>query len=102
MDSILHRRLTAEFCVVIIPIDVNTRIVGTKRAWELQRPRTRKGKQGWEPYKWFNSFRSALEEAVHREIRIHPARTLADAIDGVADVVQKYEQLIPSEYRLSK
>jgi len=87
---------------MIIQLDSRTRIVGTDRAWELQRTRNYKGNKKWEAYKWFPSFRQALADAVHREIRIHPARTLADAIDGVADVVQKYEQLIPAEYRLSK
>ena len=87
---------------MIIQIDEKTRIKGTSRCWELQRHRRYKGRMKWEPYKWFPSFRQAVADAVHREIRVHPARTLADAIDGVADVVQKYEQLIPSEYRLSK
>jgi len=87
---------------MIIQIDETTRIKGTSRCWELQSCRPYKGGMKWEPYKYFPSFRQAMADAVHREIRIHPARTLADAIDGVADVVQKYERLIPSEYRLSK
>ncbi len=87
---------------MIIQLDSRTRIVGTNRVWELQRTRNYKGNKKWEPYKWFPSFRQAVADAVHREIRLHLACTLADAIDGVADVVQKYEQLIPSEYRLSK
>ena len=87
---------------MIIPIDEKTRIVGTEHAWQLERKRNYKGGKKWEPFKYYPSFRQALADVVHREIRLHPARTLADAIDGVADVVQKYEQLIPSEYRLSK
>ncbi len=59
---------------MIIQLDSNTRIVGTDRAWELQHPRTRKGVEVWVPCKWFNSFGSALEQAVHREIRMHPAK----------------------------
>jgi len=87
---------------VIIPLDEKTRIVGTERAWELQRPRNRNGEERWEPYKWFTSFGSALEEAVHREIRVHPATSLSEAIEAVSGLVQKYEELIPSKYRLSK
>ena len=87
---------------MIIPIDAKTRIVGTKRAWELQRTRTRDGKLTWEPYKWFSTFRSALEEAVHREIRTHPAASLSEAIEAVSGVIQKYEKLIPSEFRFAK
>ena len=87
---------------MIIQIDEKTRIKGTTHCWELQSHRPYKGGMKWQPFKYFPSFRQAVADAVHREIRLHPARTLADAIDGVADVVQKYEQLIPSEYRLSK
>ncbi len=87
---------------MIIQIDQKTRIAGTERAWELQRPCNRKGKQNWEPYKWFTSFGSALEAAVHRDIRLHPANGLSEAIEAVSAIVHRYEQLIPSEYRLSK
>ena len=87
---------------MIIPIDEKTQIVGTERAWELQKTRTRNGKQTWEPYKYFPSFRQAVADAVHREIRIHPAHGLSEAILAVAVIVQKYEELIPSEYRLTK
>ncbi len=87
---------------MIIQLDSKTRIVGTERAWELQYPRTRNGEESWEPYKWFNSFGSALEEAVHREIRTHPANGLSEAIEAVSGLVQRYEQLIPSKFRLTK
>ena len=87
---------------MIIPIDEKTRIVGTKIAWELQKTRTRDGKQTWEPYKWFSTFRSALEEAVHREIRTHPAASLSEAIEAVSALVQRYEELIPSKYDLPR
>lgn len=87
---------------MIIPIDPLTRIKGTDHAWELQRQRNYKGGKKWEPYKWFSTFGQALEAAVHREIRLHPAVGIAEAIEAASAVVQKYEELIPSEYRLSK
>ena len=87
---------------MIIPIDEKTRIVGTNRAWELQRTRNYKGDKRWEPYKYFPSFRQAVADAVHREIRIHPAHGVSEAILAVAVIVRKYEELIPSEYRLTK
>jgi len=85
---------------VLIHSDI--RIKGTKRAWALQKLRTRKGRQSWETYQWFTSFGSALESAVHSEIRTHPAASLSEAIEAVSVIVQRYEQLIPSEYRISK
>ncbi len=87
---------------MIVQLDSKTRIVGTERAWELQHPRTRKGVEVWVPYKWFKSFGSALEQAVHREIRMHPANGLSEAIEAVSTIVQRYTELIPSEYRLTK
>ena len=87
---------------MIIDLDTSTRISGTERCWELQRTRNYKGGKRWEPYKWFTTFRSALEEAVHREIRIHPAHGLSEAILAVAETIERFEKLIPSEYRLGK
>ena len=87
---------------MIIQLDSKTRIVGRERAWELQRPRIREGTEVWVPYKWFTSFGSALEKAVHREIRLHPANGLSEAIEAVSTIVQRYTELIPSEYRLTK
>ena len=87
---------------MIIPIDEKTRIVGTEHAWQLERKRNYKGGKKWEPFKYFPSFRQAVADAVHREIRIHPAHGIAEAILAVAVIVRKYEELIPSEYRLTK
>ena len=87
---------------MIIQLDSKTRIVGTDHVWELQRQRNYKGGKRWEPFKYFPSFRQAVADAVHREIRIHPAHGLSEAILAVAETVQKYEELIPSEYRLTK
>ena len=84
---------------MIIQLDPKTRIVGTERAWEVQRARKRNGDLSWEAYKWFTTFRSALEDAVHREIRTHPANSLSEAIEAVSGLVLKYEKLIPSRFR---
>ncbi len=87
---------------MIVQLDPKIRIVGTERAWELQRPHKRKGKVTWEPHKWFTSFGSALGETVHREIRTHPAASLSEAIEAVSGLVRRYEELIPSEYRFTR
>ena len=87
---------------MIIQIDEKTRIKGTIHCWELQSRRPYKEGTKWEPFKYFPSFRQAVADAVHREIRVHPAHSLSEAILAVADTVEKFEKLIPSEYRLSK
>ena len=87
---------------MIIPLKETLRIKGTETCWELQRVRSRRGKQEWESFKWFTTFGRAVDEAVHREIRLHPATTLAEAIEAVSGIVRKYEELIPSSYKLTK
>ena len=76
------------------------RIVGTKDAWELQRRKVVKGEQQWRAYKWFRSFALAVQDAVHADIRQHPASTLADAIEAVDLIVQRYANLIPCELEI--
>ena len=85
---------------MIIQVDSKTRIKGTPRCWELQRLRNYNGDQRWESYKWFRTFRQALDEAVHSEIRTHPARTLVEALDAVSALVRRIAKLIPPGYRL--
>lgn len=84
---------------MIISFSKEVRILGTERCWELQRLRNYKGGKRWEAYKWFATFRQALDEAVHREIRLHPARNLADAIEGVSAILRRVSALIPAGYR---
>ncbi len=79
---------------MIIQIDPATRIVGTERAWELQQTRTRNGEVTWEPYKWFKSFRHALEEIVQRDIRLHPANGLSEAIQAADQIATRYSKLL--------
>ncbi len=85
-----------------IDLSENHRIVGTKYAWELQRRRTVKGEDCWRAYKWFRSFAMAVQEAVHAEIRTHPANDLAEAIEAVDSIVQRYANLIPCEFEIKR
>ena len=85
---------------MIVPLSDNMRIKGTERCWELQRLRARRGQPTWESFKYFGSFGQAVEAAVQREIRLHPAKTLAEAFEAVSGVVRRYDALIPPEFRL--
>ena len=85
---------------MIIQIDEKTRIKGTKNCWELQRPRSRNGVLSWEPDKWFTSFGRAVEHAINREIRLHPASTLIEALHAVSEVLQRFNALIPDQFEV--
>ena len=86
----------------VIDGEAYARIKGMESCWALQKTRTRDGESSWESYKWFKSFGNALEEAVHHDIRTHPAASLSEAIEAVSSLVRRYELLIPSKYRLTK
>ena len=85
-----------------INLSENRRIVGTKYAWELQRRRAVKGQDCWRAYKSFPSFAMAVQEAVHAEIKTHPANDLAEAIQAVDTIVQRYANLIPCEFEIKR
>ena len=92
----------SELTTMRINLSDDRRIVGTKYSWELQRRRTVKGEDHWRAFKWFRSFGSAVQEAVHAEIRQHPANDLVVAIKAVDSIVQRYAQLIPSEFQIKR
>jgi len=85
-----------------VKLSDDLRIVGTKYAWELQRRRTVKGQDCWRAFKWFPSFAMAVHEAVHAEIRQHPAATLVEPIKAVDSIVQRYANLIPCEFEIKR
>ena len=78
---------------MIIPVNDDIRIRGTEHCWQLERRRTRKGKYEWEAYKYFQTLGDAMGAACRREIRLHPAVALADAIEAVDRIVSKYERI---------
>ena len=80
---------------MIIPIDEKCRIKGTEMCWQLERLKEYKtGKQAgtseWRPEKYYPSLGSALSEALHREIRTHPAATIPEAIEAAKTALAKY------------
>ena len=83
---------------MIVPISDSIRIRGNEHSWQLERLRRRKGDVDWESFKYFRSFREALGEAVQREIRLHPVKTLADAIEGVDELVQRFDAQISRQF----
>ncbi len=85
-----------------IKISDDRRIVGAQYAWELQHRGTVKGEDRWRAYKWFHTFGRAVQEAVHAEIREHPAHDLIAAISAVDTIVQRYAQLIPCEFQIRR
>ena len=79
---------------MIIPISKTIRIRGTADCWQLEKAVTRKGAQEWQGFKYYRSVAEAVGEACRREIRLHPARGLADAITAVEQIAARYNNLL--------
>ena len=79
---------------MIIPISEELRIRGTEQCWQLEKAIVRKGKRDWAAFKYFSDLGKAVSEACGREIRLHPAATLTDAIKAIDQIATRYNKLL--------
>ena len=79
---------------MIIPIDKKIRIRGTAECWQLEKTVIRKGRRDWPPFKYFKSLSDAVGAACEREIRLHPANCLKDAITAINQIAARYSKLL--------
>ncbi len=79
---------------MIIPINDSLRIRGVEHCWQLEKARTRNGECEWTPFKYFSSVGSAVGAACRREIRLHPAATLTEAIEAVDEIAANYSRIL--------
>ena len=79
---------------MIIPLSDEYRIRGTKHCWQLEKAVKRKGQPEWQPRSYHRTFGDAVGAACRREIRLHPARTLTDALQAVDKIATRYNQLL--------
>lgn len=79
---------------MIIPISKKIRIRGTADCWQLEKSRLVKEQTRWTPFKYFSDLGQAVSAAVRREIRVHPANSLAEAIEAVDQIAARYNNLL--------
>ena len=79
---------------MIIPLSKKIRIRGTADCWQLEKSRLVKGETRWTPFKYFSDLGQAVSAAVRREIRVHPATGLTDAIQAVDQIAARYSKLL--------
>ena len=79
---------------MIIPISEELRIRGTEQCWQLEKAIVRKGKRDWAAFKYFQELGKAVSEACRREIRLHSATTLTDAIKAIDQIATRYNKLL--------
>ena len=84
---------------MIIPIDKDLRARGTEHCWQLEKRRVRKDSHEWEAFKYFATVGEAVGAACRREIRLHPATGLNDAIQAVDQITARYNKLLDDAIR---
>ena len=78
---------------MIINISDELRIASDRRGWKLERKRKHKDGCKWDAFKYFTTFRQAVVEAGHCEIRLSGATTLIEAIEDVHRAATKFAAL---------
>ena len=81
---------------MIIPIDDEYRIRGTERCWQFEKLKVVKGQGEWRALSYFTSMDSALREAAQRELRVYPAKGIAEALAACNRVTEKYSKIFDS------
>ena len=84
---------------MIIPIDKKIRIRGTADCWQLEKAIKREGQTEWQAFKYFVSLSDAVGAACGREVRLHPAECLKDAIQAVDKIAARYNKLLDDAIR---
>jgi len=84
---------------VIIPLSKDLRVRGTEHCWQLEKAVIRKGQRDWAAFKYFASLGKAVSEACRREIRVHPASSLAEALQAVDKIATRYNKLLDDAIR---
>ncbi len=79
---------------MIIPLSKKFRIRGTADCWQLERSKVVKGQTKWVAYKYFLDLGQAVSAAVRRDIRLHPAASLNDALQAIDEIAARYNKLL--------
>ncbi len=84
---------------MIIPLSKEYRVRGTEHCWQLEKRRVRKDKHEWQAYKYFQTLGEAVGAACRREVRLHPADSLAEALQAVDKITDRYNEVLDAAIR---
>ena len=79
---------------MIIPLSKKIRIRGTADCWQLEKSRLVTGQTRWTPFKYFSDLGQAVSAAGQREVRLHSATGLTEAIKAVDQIATRYNELL--------
>ena len=83
---------------MIIALSEKVRIRGTTEAWQLERSKVVKGQTKWTPFKYFSDLGQAVSAAGQREIRLHSATGLTDALQAIDEIAARYNKLLDDAF----
>ena len=83
---------------MIIPLSKEYRIRGTADCWQLERSRLVKEQTRWVPFKYFSDLGQAVSAAGQREIRLHSARGLKEALQAIDEIAARYNKLLDDAF----
>ena len=85
---------------MIVPINEQYRIATDPYQWIVQKKRSRKGKEDWEPQTYHTSFQSALESLGEFMVRQSDAASLTDALVEVENVTTTLSQALTPQFQV--
>ncbi len=74
---------------MIVPINEQYRIASDRYQWIIQKKRSRKGEDDWDPQTFHPTIDSALQSLGELMVRQSKAETLADALDDVRSITTR-------------
>jgi len=85
---------------MIIPINEQYRITTDPYQWIVQKKRSRKGKEDWEPQTYHTSFQSALQSLGEFMVRQSDAATLTDALAEGESITTTLSQALTPQFQV--
>ena len=85
---------------MIVPINAQYRITTDPYQWIVQKKRSRKGKEDWEPQTYHTSFQSALQSLGEFMVRQSDAATLTEALVEVENITTTLSQALTPQFQV--
>ena len=79
---------------MIINLDKDTRIASNIHSWDIQKKRLHKGKETWQPIKYYATFAQAVRGAYQLEIRTTHAEGLDECIRAATSSIERYNNIL--------
>ena len=83
-------------------IDENYRIRSDSRQWMIDKKRSRKGKENWQPTHYFSTFHRCVQRLGEMLCRELDTEGVAEALTGIDEVSTKLSRALSPDFRVVK